>query len=157
MNTGVRGCDRQRPVGFESHMHVPATTIVTSRKRSSLQDTLQIPPYPDFYGKEGYRLMLNIRKTIQNGTVTFELEGRLDTVSAPELQAAVDEAVGDAAAVVFDFKKLQYLSSAGLRVLLTTQQIMEETGRPDVTVCDANDDIQGVFIVTGFNNVLNIK
>ena len=101
--------------------------------------------------------MLNINKTTQNGVVTFELEGRLDSASAPELQASVDEVIGDAAAFVFDFKKLEYLSSAGLRILLTTQQAVEETGRPDVTVQGANDDIKGVFTVTGFINVLNIK
>ena len=101
--------------------------------------------------------MLNIRKTIQNDAVTFELEGRLNTASAPMLQDAVDEVIGDAAAIVFDFKKLEYLSSAGLRILLTTQQAMEETGRPDVTVQGANADILGVFAVTGFDSVLNIK
>ena len=101
--------------------------------------------------------MLNINKTMKNNAVTFELEGRLDTGSAPKLQAAVDEAIDAAAAVVFDFKKLEYLSSAGLRILLTTQQDMEATGRPDVTVQGANADIQGVFAVTGFDNVLNVK
>ena len=101
--------------------------------------------------------MLNIKKTIQNDAVTFELEGRLNIVETPALQAAVDEVIGDASAIVFDFKKLEYLSSAGLRILLTTQQAMEETGRPDVTVQGANADILGVFAVTGFDSVLNIK
>ncbi len=101
--------------------------------------------------------MLNINKIKQDDVIIFELEGRLDTVSAPALQDAVDEEIGDAAAVVFDFKKLEYLSSAGLRILLTTQQDMEETGRPDVTVQGANPDILSVFAVTGFDNVLNVK
>ena len=101
--------------------------------------------------------MLNINKIKQDDVIIFELEGRLDTVSAPALQDAVDEEIGDAAAVVFDFKKLEYLSSAGLRILLTTQQDMEETGRPDVTVQGANTDILSVFAVTGFDSVLNVK
>ena len=101
--------------------------------------------------------MLNINKIKQDDVMIFELEGRLDTVSAPALQDAVDEEIGDAAAFVFDFKKLEYLSSAGLRILLTTQQTMEETGRPDVTVQGANADIMGVFAVTGFDSVLNVK
>ena len=101
--------------------------------------------------------MLHINKTKQNGVMIFELEGRLDTGSAPMLQDAVDEEIGDAASVVFDFKKLEYLSSSGLRILLTTQQIMEDTDRPDVTVQGANADIRGVFAVTGFDNVLNVK
>ena len=101
--------------------------------------------------------MLNINKTTQNGIVTFELEGRLNSTSAPELEAAVNGSVEGAKAVVFDFTKLEYLSSAGLRVLLTTQQTMEETGRPDVTVRGANDEIKGIFAITGFDNVLNIE
>jgi anti-sigma B factor antagonist len=101
--------------------------------------------------------MLNINKTTQDGVVTFELEGRLDIVSAPELQTAVDEVIDTAAAFVFDFKKLEYLSSSGLRILLTTQQTMEETGRPDVIVSGANTETREVFSVTGFDNVLNIK
>ena len=101
--------------------------------------------------------MLHINKAKQNGVMIFELEGRLDTLSAPMLQDAVDEEIGDAAAVVFDFKKLEYLSSSGLRILLTTQQIMEDTDRPDVTVQGANADIRSVFAVTGFDNVLNVK
>ena len=101
--------------------------------------------------------MLHIKKAKQNGVMIFELEGRLDTLSAPMLQDAVDEEIGDAASVVFDFKKLEYLSSSGLRILLTTQQIMEDTDRPDVTVQGANADIRGVFAVTGFDNVLNVK
>ena len=101
--------------------------------------------------------MLNINKIKQDEVMIFELEGRLDTVSAPALQDAVDEEIGDAAAFVFDFKRLEYLSSAGLRILLTTQQTMEETGRPDVTVQGANADILGVFAVTGFDSVLNVK
>ena len=101
--------------------------------------------------------MLNINKIKQDDVIIFEREGRLETVSAPALQDAVDEEIGDAAAVVFDFKKLEYLSSSGLRILLTTQQIMEDTDRPDVTVQGANADIRGVFAVTGFDNVLNVK
>lgn len=101
--------------------------------------------------------MLNINKTKQNDVLIFELEGRLDTVSAPMLQGEVDAEIGNAAAVVFDFKKLEYLSSAGLRILLTSQQIMEETGRPDVTVQGATAEIKSVFAVTGFDSVLNIK
>ena len=102
-------------------------------------------------------MMLNIQKTVRDDAVVLELEGRLDTVSAPALQAAVEESVGDAAGFIFDFNKLDYISSAGLRILLTTQQKMEETGRPDVTVCGANPATLEVFKVTGFDNVLNIR
>ena len=101
--------------------------------------------------------MLNINKTMQNGVVTFELEGRLTSTSASELEAAVNGSVEEAKAVVFDLTKLAYMSSAGLRILLTTQQAMEDTNRPDVTVKGANKDIKGVFAVTGFDNVLKVE
>ena len=102
--------------------------------------------------------MLNISKTVSDeNAVTFELEGRLDTVSAPALQEAVEEIIGDASEIIFDFKKLEYLSSAGLRILLTTQQTMKENGRPGVTVLDANDGIREVFTITGFDIILNVK
>ena len=100
---------------------------------------------------------MDIKKTNQNGVLTFELEGRLDSVSAPELEAAVNESINDAGSVVFDFTKLEYLSSAGLRILLTTQQLMEEKGLPDVTVKGANSVIKSAFEVTGFNNLLNVE
>ncbi len=100
---------------------------------------------------------MNIKKTSQNGVLTFELEGRLDSVSAPELETEVNESINDAEAVVFDFTKLEYLSSSGLRILLTSQQIMEEKGLRDVTVRGAKPVIKSAFEVTGFNNVLNVE
>jgi anti-sigma B factor antagonist len=101
--------------------------------------------------------MINIYKSTQNDIITIKLEGRLDTVSSPEVQAVVDEFIDSAKAFVFDFNNLKYLSSAGLRILLTTQQIMEETGRPNVTVLGANEEVLEIFAVTGFDCVLNIK
>ena len=101
--------------------------------------------------------MLTIHKTTQNGVVTFALEGRLDSASASELETVVNGSIEEAKAVVFDFTKLAYLSSAGLRILLTTQQAMEDTNRPDVTVRGANKDIKGVFAVTGFDHILNVR
>ena len=101
--------------------------------------------------------MLTINKTTQNGVVTFELEGRLDSASASELETVVNGSIEEAKAVVFDFTKLAYLSSAGLRILLTTQQAMEDTNRPDVTVRGAKKDIQGVIAVTGFDHILNVR
>ena len=101
--------------------------------------------------------MLTIHKTTQNGVVTFALEGRLDSASASGLETVVNGSIDGAEAVVFDFTKLAYLSSAGLRILLTTQQAMEDTNRPDVTVRGANKDIKGVFAVTGFDHILNVR
>lgn len=94
---------------------------------------------------------MNIIKTMQNGVLKFELEGRLDSTTAPELEESVNESIGDASSIIFDFTKLEYLPSAGLRILLTSQQLMEEKGLPDVTVRGANSDIIAAFEVTGFD------
>ena len=101
--------------------------------------------------------MMTIHKTIQNGVLILEPEGRLNSQSAPALEAAVDESINDADSVIFDFTKVEYLSSAGLRILLTTQQTMEDKGLPDVTVRGADPGILEVFRVTGFDSVLNIE
>ncbi|MBP3895068.1 MAG: STAS domain-containing protein, partial [Mogibacterium sp.] len=63
--------------------------------------------------------MLNIKKDIDNGKLTFALEGRLDTVTSPELESAIKESIDGATELVMDFKDLEYISSAGLRVLLS--------------------------------------
>ena len=68
--------------------------------------------------------MLNINKTSENGNACFRLEGRLDTVTAPELEAALQEGIAGVSALTLDLEKLEYISSAGLRVLLSTQKIM---------------------------------
>ena len=100
---------------------------------------------------------MDIKKTSRNGVLIFELEGRLDSESAPKLEEAVNESINDAGSVVFDLTKLEYLSSAGLRILLTAQKLMEEKGLPDVTVKGANQVIKSAFEVTGFNNLLNVE
>ena len=101
--------------------------------------------------------MLNIEKTTQDGVVTLALEGRLDANAAADFGAAVDALIGDAAAFQFDFTKLEYLSSAGLRIMMTTQQTMKKTGCADVTVRGASETIREIFAITGFDNILNIQ
>ena len=90
--------------------------------------------------------MLNINKIKQDDVIIFELEGRLDTVSAPALQDAVDEEIGDAAAVVFDFKKLEYLSVDGgqIRDLSLLADIRKHV--PDIVLAGGVDVI-GIHIV----------
>ncbi len=68
--------------------------------------------------------MLNINKTVENGKAVFALEGRLDTVTAPELEQALRGSLDGVSELTMDFGKLEYISSAGLRVLLSTQKIM---------------------------------
>ncbi len=92
----------------------------------------------------------------QNGTaLEVALEGRLDTVTAPELEAELKTSLQDAESLVFDFSKLDYISSAGLRVLLSAHKIMSAKGGMKVT--HVNEIVQEVFEVTGFSDILTIE
>ena len=99
--------------------------------------------------------MLNINKTQKDSTLTLALEGRLDTVTSPELDEVVKEALDGVTELVFDFSELQYISSAGLRVLLGLAQVMEKQG--DMKVINPGDAVMDVFSVTGFDDILNIE
>ena len=91
----------------------------------------------------------------ENGKITVVLEGRLDSVTAPELEAKLDEALKDAKELIFDFNKLEYISSAGLRILLKSQNTMNTKGKMVIT--GANEIVMGVFDMTGFSDILNIE
>ncbi len=83
------------------------------------------------------------------------MEGRLDTMTAPELEAALDGALEGVEELTFDFEKLDYISSAGLRVLLSTQKTMNRQGV--MKVLHANEMIREIFDVTGFSDILTIE
>ena len=100
--------------------------------------------------------MLNITKTMENGGLTITLEGELNTVTAPMLDKAVNEVINSASTVTFDLKALEYISSAGLRVLLTTQQAMDARGLPTVMIKNASTLILDTFELTGFDTILNL-
>ena len=99
--------------------------------------------------------MLNIRKTIENGNATFALEGRLDTVTAPELEKQLKDSFEGLRELTLDFSKLEYISSAGLRVLLAAQKLMNQQGSLKVT--NVNETIMEIFEVTGFSDILTIQ
>lgn len=99
--------------------------------------------------------MLNILKTKENANVRIALEGRLDTTTAPELEAALKEALDGATSLTFDMEKLEYISSAGLRVLLATQKIMNRQG--EMKVVRVGETVMEVFEVTGFSEILTIE
>ncbi len=99
--------------------------------------------------------MLNIGKTIEGGNVSFELEGRLDTITAPDLDRELKAVLPDATALTLDFGKLEYISSAGLRVLLSTQKSMAKQGK--MTITHVNETIMDIFDVTGFIDILTIE
>ena len=93
---------------------------------------------------------------VLNGTeLTLSPEGRLDTTTAPELEAVLKDSLGGVTALVIDMKNLDYISSAGLRVLLQAQKTMNVQG--EMTVTNANDMIKEIFEVTGFADILTIK
>ena len=92
----------------------------------------------------------------KDGTaLTLALEGRLDTTTAPRLEAALKEALPGVEALTFDLSKLDYISSAGLRVLLSAQKTMNKQGT--MKVKNANEMILEIFEVTGFCDILTIE
>ena len=92
----------------------------------------------------------------QNGTnLVIALEGRLDTTSAPELEAALNQSLPGAESLTMDFDKLAYISSAGLRVLLSAHKVMAPKG--GMKVIRANEIVTEVFEVTGFADILTIE
>lgn len=98
---------------------------------------------------------MNIVKTSDNDKLTIAVEGRLDTTTAPELEASIKESIEGVASLVMNFENLEYISSAGLRVLLSAQKIMNKQG--SMVVTNVNDDINEIFDVTGFSDLLTIE
>ena len=98
---------------------------------------------------------MNITKNVNGTTLEIALEGRLDTMTAPELEAELNKDLGGAESLVLDFSKLDYISSAGLRVLLSAHKAMITKGGMKVT--HVNEIVQEVFDVTGFSDILTIE
>ena len=98
--------------------------------------------------------MLNITKSIENGSAVFALAGRLDTVTAPELERALQESLAGVNELTLDFEGLDYISSAGLRVLLSTQKLMSKQG--SMKLRNVGETIMEIFEVTGFSDILTI-
>ena len=99
---------------------------------------------------------MTITKTINGNEAVFSFEGWLDTQAAPELHAEVEALGEDIKSIVFDFAKLDYISSAGLRVLLSANKAMVNSGKEPVKVLNSNEIVKEVFEVTGFSDILNI-
>ncbi len=98
---------------------------------------------------------MNIESNKNGNALTLALEGRLDTTTAPQLEGTLKTALPGVETLVFDLEKLEYISSAGLRVLLTAQKTMNKQGTMKVT--HANDMIMEIFEVTGFSDILTIE
>ena len=98
---------------------------------------------------------MTINKTKADNIITLALEGRLDTTTAPELDKEIDVVIEETADLIFDFKDLEYISSAGLRVLLKAQKAMSAKGT--MKLINVNDSIMEVFFFFFFVDILTIE
>ena len=98
-------------------------------------------------------LKIDVKK--DGAEYTFLLEGRLDTITSPDLESEINKATPDAAKLILDLAKLDYISSAGLRVLLGAAQAMD--GKGDMIVRNLNQSVREIFDLTGFSNLFNIE
>jgi len=99
--------------------------------------------------------MLNIMKNVNGSDLKIILEGRLDTTTAPQLEAELNGALNGVTALKFDLEKLDYISSAGLRVLLSSQKTMNKQGT--MVISGVSPEVKEIFDVTGFSDILTIE
>ena len=98
---------------------------------------------------------MKIIKTKNENAMTIAVEGRIDTTTAPELEAELKASLDGVSELVLDFEKLDYISSAGLRVLLSAQKVMIKQG--EMKVIHVNETVMEIFEVTGFSDILTIE
>ena len=98
---------------------------------------------------------MTIEKNLSGTELTVKVTGRLDTTTAPELEASLNESYNGVTKLVLDFASLEYLSSAGLRVLLQAQKTMNKQG--EMIIKNVNETINEIFEVTGFVDILTIE
>lgn len=98
---------------------------------------------------------MEIIKTLNGNTLTLQLNGRLDTITAPELEAVITTELEKVNELIIDCTYLEYISSAGLRVLLSAQKMMNNKG--SMKVINVNDMVNEIFEITGFSEILTIE
>jgi anti-sigma B factor antagonist len=98
---------------------------------------------------------MTIEKAQDGSKLTLTLNGRLDTTTAPRLEAELKHSINDIETLILDFTGLEYLSSAGLRVLLAAQKVMNKQG--EMIVMHVNETIAEIFEITGFADILTIQ
>lgn len=98
---------------------------------------------------------MTITKQQNGGALILTLDGRLDTVTSPELEKELNASLNGADSLILDFSRLDYISSAGLRVLLSAHKAM--SGKGGMKVKNVNEIVREVFDVTGFADVLAIE
>lgn len=98
---------------------------------------------------------MTVTKILEEKVLNVKVEGRLDTATAPALEEELAEVMDEAEELVFDLEGLEYMSSAGLRILLATQKKMALKG--GMKVVNVNDVIKEIFDITGFSDILTIE
>ena len=98
---------------------------------------------------------MTINKKAQGGELELALVGRLDTTTAPQLETELKRSIDGVTELALDFAGLEYLSSAGLRVLLAAQKVMNKQGK--MVIKNVNETIMEVFEITGFADILTIE
>jgi len=98
---------------------------------------------------------MTITKNQEGTRLTLQVEGRLDTYTAPELEDTIKTSLDGITELIIDFGKLEYISSSGLRVLLSTQKVMNKQGT--MKIINVDEVISEIFEVTGFSDILTIE
>ena len=98
---------------------------------------------------------MTIAKNLNGNSLTLHLSGRLDTTTAPELESVVDSSLAGVQELILDLEALEHISSAGLRVILKAQKLMNSKG--SMKLIHVNDTIMEVFDITGFVDILTIE
>ena len=98
---------------------------------------------------------MTINKNLDGSKLTVALEGRLDTTTSPQLETELRNSVDGITELIFDLADLDYISSAGLRVLLSAQKVMNKQG--EMKIVNVKPEIMEIFDVTGFVDILNIE
>ncbi|MBQ6731235.1 MAG: STAS domain-containing protein [Bacilli bacterium] len=98
---------------------------------------------------------MTIEKTLNNQELIIKPIGEINTVTAPEVEEVIKNDLGNITSLIFDFSELEYLSSAGLRVLLVAQKLMNKKGT--MSLRHVNNSVKEIFDITGFSNILDIQ
>ena len=98
---------------------------------------------------------MDIKKTKNDTTLTLAIQGRIDTTTAPQLEAELRSDIDGVTGLYLDFTGVEYISSAGLRVLLSAQKLMSRQGK--MVLSHVNESVMEVFEVTGFSDILTIE
>lgn len=98
---------------------------------------------------------MTIQKTLKGSSLTMTVEGRVDTATAPQLETELKESAAGVTELIFDFTDVEYVSSAGLRVLLSAQKRMNQQG--SMVIRNVSEMVMEVFEVTGFTDILTIE